>query len=239
MSKENNLHDFLVDLAGAIRAKKGTSEPINVQRLSEEIRLIESGSTEYAFGETMVDKTGGGLQIIKDVIVSEGVSELSAGAYKNANIERIQLTSSLEVLGTACFEGAKITELSIPDTVHILANYAVKACVYLKKVNIPKSLISIGMQCFMLDTALISGLNMPKTVTNIPIQCFYGCTALPSITFFEHTSVPTLADVDAFSNTICQFIVPDNLYDEWIAATNWSTYADRIVKASEYQPNNE
>jgi hypothetical protein len=27
--------------------------------------------------------------------------------------------------------------------------------------------------------------------------------------------------------------VPDSLYDEWIAATNWSTFADYIYKASE------
>ena len=34
-------------------------------------------------------------------------------------------------------------------------------------------------------------------------------------------------------NTICKIVVPDNLYDQWIAATNWSTYADYIYKASE------
>ena len=37
MSKQDNLHDFLVDIADEIRAKKGTTEKINAQKLSEEI----------------------------------------------------------------------------------------------------------------------------------------------------------------------------------------------------------
>ena len=32
-----------------------------------------------------------------------------------------------------------------------------------------------------------------------------------------------------------QIIVPDNLYDDWIKATNWASYASYIVKASEVQ----
>ena len=31
----------------------------------------------------------------------------------------------------------------------------------------------------------------------------------------------------------CEFVVPDALYDEWIAATNWSKYKNSIKKASE------
>lgn len=44
MSKENNLTDFLTDVADAIREKKGTSEKINPQDFSEEIRGIEGGN---------------------------------------------------------------------------------------------------------------------------------------------------------------------------------------------------
>ena len=43
MSKENNLTDFLTDVADAIREKKGTTEKINPQNFSSEIRSIEGG----------------------------------------------------------------------------------------------------------------------------------------------------------------------------------------------------
>ena len=53
MSKQDNLHDFLVDIADAVREKKGTSDPINAQNLSEEIKNLPSGASPFAvdFGE--------------------------------------------------------------------------------------------------------------------------------------------------------------------------------------------
>ena len=48
--------------------------------------------------------------------------------------------------------------------------------------------------------------------------------------------MPSLSNADAFSGIAfnCKFIVPDALYDEWIAATNWSTYASKIIKKSDW-----
>ena len=44
MSKENNLTDFLTDVADAIREKKGTTEKINPQDFSDEIKGIKTSS---------------------------------------------------------------------------------------------------------------------------------------------------------------------------------------------------
>ena len=54
--------------------------------------------------------------------------------------------------------------------------------------------------------------------------------------FSNHTVVPTLSNTNAFINipSDCKIIVPDNLYDEWIAATNWSTYSSKIIKKSDW-----
>ena len=43
MAKNNNLTDFLTDVANAIREKKGSSDPINPQNFSDEIASIETG----------------------------------------------------------------------------------------------------------------------------------------------------------------------------------------------------
>ena len=42
MAKNNNLSDFLSDVANAIREKKGTTEPINAQNFSDEIASIQT-----------------------------------------------------------------------------------------------------------------------------------------------------------------------------------------------------
>lgn len=56
--------------------------------------------------------------------------------------------------------------------------------------------------------------------------------------FSQATAVPELSNTDAFGSTNSTFkiVVPDSLYNDWIVATNWSTYASHIVKASEYTP---
>lgn len=45
MSKENNLTDFLTDVADAIREKKGTTDKINPQDFSDEIKGIKTSSS--------------------------------------------------------------------------------------------------------------------------------------------------------------------------------------------------
>ena len=57
---------------------------------------------------------------------------------------------------------------------------------------------------------------------------FYDFSAL--------TTVPSLSATNAFTNipSDCKIIVPDALYDTWISATNWSTYASYIIKKSEF-----
>ena len=53
MAKNDNLKDFLVDVADAIREKEGSSEPINPQEFSDRIRAIQGGGgNENLYGYT-------------------------------------------------------------------------------------------------------------------------------------------------------------------------------------------
>lgn len=47
MAKDNNIQDFLTDVADAIREKKGTTDAINPQDFSSEIASIQSGGNKY------------------------------------------------------------------------------------------------------------------------------------------------------------------------------------------------
>lgn len=77
-------------------------------------------------------------------------------------------------------------------------------------------------------------------VTSIGTYAFWNCYGLVKLDCSACTQVPTLADANALenTNTDLKIIVPDDLYDDWVAATNWSTYESQIVKASEYTPAN-
>ena len=77
-------------------------------------------------------------------------------------------------------------------------------------------------------------LKIPSNVSTIGSNAFYACYSLKVMDFRNHTSIPTLTGAIANIAADCKIVVPDALYDAWIAATNWSSSADKIVKSSEY-----
>ena len=68
------------------------------------------------------------------------------------------------------------------------------------------------------------------------IDMFYGCTSLELVDMTGSTGVPVLNNVNNFANTnnTYKIVVPDSLYDEWIAATNWASIASHIMKQSDW-----
>ena len=213
MSKENNLHDFLTDIADAVREKKGTSEPINAQNLSEEIRGIESGGDVYVFSEDMVDNTGHGTQRIKKLTIPTHVTRIEDSAY-------FYLKSLVDVI--------------MHDDLTYIGYGAFNACTGLTSIKLPRNLVAISTQGFAYCSGLNKTIIMPESLEEIGNYAFSGCSNVPCFDFRTLKKIPRLITVAVFNSTTGIFVVPDALYDEWINATNWSTYADRIVKASEF-----
>lgn len=123
MSKTDNLTDFLTDVADAIREKKGTTDKINPQNFSEEIRGIESGNV---FGETMIDNTGKGIGNVKKLYFSDGVTEIGAFAYGRAGCTHVYIPDSLVKIGGSAFHTSNyLTYISpMPPTLNYIGQQA-------------------------------------------------------------------------------------------------------------------
>ena len=65
---------------------------------------------------------------------------------------------------------------------------------------------------------------------------FNGCTSLELVDMTGSTGVPQLSNVNNFANTndTYKIVVPDSLYDTWIAATNWVAIASHIMKQTDW-----
>lgn len=111
-------------------------------------------------------------------------------------------------------------------------NTYARGCVALTQVAI-NSCRELEDYCFA-DCKSLTSMRMPASVTAIGSNAFKGCVSLHTLDFSDHTSVPSIKSNTLPERGVYRIIVPDALYDEWIAATNWSTYASQIVKASEY-----
>lgn len=111
------------------------------------------------------------------------------------------------------------------------------ACYALHTVNLP-SLISISTNVFG-RTPLLKRLDFPS-VESISGGAFSGCAKLVALILRKADAVCTLENVSAFSYTPIEkstgFVyVPDDLVEQYKAATNWSTYASQIKPISELE----
>ena len=79
-------------------------------------------------------------------------------------------------------------------------------------------------------------IKMNASSGNWGTNMFYGCTSLELVDMTGSTGVPTLSNTSNFQNTnnTYKIVVPDSLYDTWIAATNWASIASHIMKQSDW-----
>ena len=150
-----------------------------------------------------------GCNSLTDLVISEGVQRIDASAFANCS---------------------KLTRVVIPDTVTTLGTSIFSSCTSLTDVTLPANLTAIPSNLFY-GCSSLTQLTLPSGVTSIGQSAFSGCAALAVLDCSACTSVPTLDNTNAFTNcpSTMQIKVPAALYDSWKAATNWSTYASKIV----------
>ena len=196
------------------------------------------------------------------VVIPNGIKDFGQNVFEYCySLTSIVIPNSVTSIENYAFhECYSFASIIIPNSVTSIGSYAFQRCYSLTSVVIPNSVISIRNYAFYFCHSLIS-IVIPNGVSSITSYSLGACVSLVSIVipnsvktigayalmgssvpfydFSTHTSVPTLSNVSAFSNisSDSKIIVPDALYDEWITATNWSSYANIIIKQSEYEAN--
>ena len=201
MARIDTLINFLTDVAAAIKAKKGDSASIPAANFDTEIANLPSGDDTMLI--SLIDRTATSFEI------PEGTTIIGDSAFSNCT---------------------GLTSITIPDSVTSIGDSAFSNCSGLTSITIGNGVTSIGGYAFWCCSGLTS-ITIPDSVTSIGDSMFRDCTNLTEIDFSTHNAVPTLADTSAFDNTSASLVikVPSALLDEWKAATNWSTYADKIM----------
>lgn len=108
MAKDNNLEDFLTDIANAIRVKKGTSESINAQDFADEIASIKSEESASVNRVTYLRRTNEGY-------IDTGVS----GANNNL---KIMVRYAMRVFPTGYWRFITAYENESTNTTRIILN---------------------------------------------------------------------------------------------------------------------
>ena len=175
--------------------------------------------------------------MLQSANIGDGVTSIGANAFYNCfSLASVTIPDGVTSISGSAFSNCySLASVTIPDGVTSIGNNAFSSCSSLASVTIPDGVTSISGSAFYNCYSLAS-VTIPDGVTAIGNNAFSSCACIRYFDFNALSAVPTLAATNAFSGTPadCQFVVPDALYDEWIAATNWATYASRIVKVSEF-----
>lgn len=247
MSKQDNLTDFLTDVADAIREKKGSSEKINPQNFSNEIRSIESGGEVNTFGDTMMSDNKGIMSVTTVVVNSDAariddysffgmrnlvniylgsINSIGSNAFRYcASLKMVQIPSSVNDIGQYSFANTGLQEITIPEGVTILR----EATFYntpLATINMPDSLQTIGSWAFE-QCAKLTSIDIPKNVNTINHGAFNG-TGIKSMTIRAATPPTLIGTVPATT-----IYVPADSVEAYKSHTNWAKYADKILPISE------
>ena len=176
---------------------------------------------------------------LASVVIPNGVTSIGDGAFGICSpLASIVIPNGVTSIGDNAFYNCySLASIVIPNSVTSIGNNAFYYCSSLASVVIPNSVTSIGNNAFYCCYSLASVV-IPNSVTSIGSGAFNNCSSIAILDFRSHTSVPTLAGTNAFSSVASdlKIVVPDGLYDTWIAATNWSStsVSQYIVKASEF-----
>ncbi len=128
----------------------------------------------------------------------------------------------------------QLEEVVISDTVTSIANNQFANYTSLVSLVIGTGVTSMGSSVCYRCTNLTSVVYRGNVL--ISTNIFYNCNKIIKYDFRNATSIPTLRNRTYLGHAAnCKIIVPDELYDSWQLATNWSALTDVVwVKASEY-----
>lgn len=208
---------ILTDIADAVREKTGTTNPIVPENMAEMLRNVEGDYERgYADGYEKGDSNMDGILTRQGTTISnDRITYLGREVFRN-----------YESLAVVDFPNVTSTGVNV-----------FYACYALHTVNLP-SLISISSNMFAYSS-LLKRLDFPS-VESISGGAFSGCSRLVTVILRKADTVCTLENVSAFSGTSIAkgtgFVyVPDDLVEQYKAATNWSTYASQIKPISELE----
>ena len=194
---------------------------INMRSITIPVGITSIDTSTFAYCATL-----------KGVVIPRGVTTVNGAAFRGASsVRMLSLPNGITTIGEyAIAENDIIGNFTPPEGITTIPRYFTTGSVSLCKVVIPNSVTALAPYSFT-NCANIRQLVYPKGLVSIGSASFSNCYAILLHDFSACESVPTLENTSAFTGITsqCEIRVPSALYDEWVAATNWSTYADKIV----------
>ena len=165
------------------------------------------------------------------VVIPNTVTYIGGSAFYSCySLKRISIPNAVTYIGDAAFNGSGLFgAVDIPDTVTAIGSSAFGKCCSITSVVISGRIKTIDNNTFT-NCYSLSSIVIPDSVTLIKSSALYSCKFLQYI-YIKATTPPEL--YSSSISTVGAIYVPDESVAAYQAATNWSSFADRIKGISE------
>ena len=169
---------------------------------------------------------------LASITIPAGVTSISSSAFDScSSLASITIPAGVTSIESSAFDSCySLASITIPDGVTSIVDHTFFFCDSLASITIPDGVTSIGNYAFARCSSLAS-ITIPAGVTSIGNYAFQFCYGMRYYDFSACAAIPTLSNTNAFKSipSDCQMLIPSALYDEWSTATNWATYASKMV----------
>lgn len=195
-----------------------------------------------------------------DITIPDTVTHIGAYAfYYQSQVTNVSVPNTVTSIGVSAFAYSGITSFTVPPLISTLSNDMFRDVTFTSDFTIPDNVTTLNSGC--LAQIHINNIYMSDSVTTIQSggqEAFYSaninyikwsnglqnqvfgadswCYAayIKIHDFRTYTAVPEVSAERYAFISLVNIVVPDSLYNDWIAADGWSSVANKIIKVSEY-----